>query len=67
MRKHINGLAAIIQEGMNGDPLDGSLYLFQGKTKRILKALYGDRNGFCLWQKRPEKDFFPWLYNGEEA
>ena len=32
MRKQINGLAAIVQEGMGGDPLDGSLYLFLGKT-----------------------------------
>jgi transposase len=67
MRKQINGLAAIVQEGMREDPLNGSLYLFQGKTKRILKALYWDRNGFCLWQKRLEKDRFPWPGEGEEA
>ena len=65
MRKQINGLAAIVQEGMGCDPLDGSLYLFLGKTKRVLKAVYWDRNGFCLWQKRLERDRFPWPGTGE--
>jgi transposase len=65
MRKQINGLAAIVQEGMGGDPLDGSLYLFLGKSRRVLKAVYWDRNGFCLWQKRLERDRFPWPGAGE--
>lgn len=67
MRKQINGLAAIVQEGMRDDPLDGSLYLFLGKTKRVLKAIYWDRNGFCLWQKRLERDRFPWPGDGEAS
>lgn len=60
MRKQINGLAALVQELMNLDPLDGSLYLFAGMGGRRLKILYWDRNGFCLWQKRLYKDVFPW-------
>jgi len=60
MRKQINGLAAIIQESLGRDPLDGSLYMFLGKDKKRLKAIYWDRNGFCMWQKRLERDRFPW-------
>jgi transposase len=60
MRKQINGLAAIIADSLNLDPLDGSLYLFLGKDKRRLKVLYWERNGFCMWQKRLERDRFPW-------
>ena len=60
MRKQINGLAALVRDGLGHDPLDGSLYLFAGKGRDRLKILYWDRNGFCLWQKRLEEDRFPW-------
>ena len=60
MRKAINGLAVLVDEQMQGDPLNGNLYLFCNKQRRNLKALYWDRNGFCLWQKKLEKHRFPW-------
>ena len=59
MRKQIDGLAALIRDGMGGNPLDGSLYLFCGMGGRRLKVLHWDRNGFCLWMKRLEEDRFP--------
>jgi len=60
LRKQINGLAVLVSEGMGEDPLSGSLFLFTNKQRRLLKVLYWDRNGFCLWQKRLEKDRYPW-------
>ncbi len=60
MRKAINGLSVIAQQEMDLNPLSGSLFLFCNRTRKILKALYWDRNGFCLWQKRLEKHKFPW-------
>lgn len=60
MRKQINGLAALVQEQRPAGPFDGSYFLFCGKTHRVVKILYWDRNGFCLWQKRLERDSFPW-------
>ena len=60
MRKQIDGLAALVRDALGCDPLDGSLYLFCGMGGRRLKALYWDRNGFCLWMKRLEEDRFPW-------
>ena len=67
MRKQINGLAMIVTEAMEKDPLSGSLFLFCNRERRILKALYWDRNGFCLWQKRLERDRFPWPASEEAA
>ena len=32
-----------------------------------IKPLYGERNGFVLWQKRLEKDHFPWPREGTDA
>ena len=31
-----------------------------------MKLLYWERNGFVLWQKRLEKDRFPWPRDEEE-
>jgi transposase len=67
MRKQINGLSIIVAEQLEMDPLDGSLFLFCNKQRRILKVIYWDRNGFCLWLKRLEKDKFPWPMKATEA
>ena len=67
MRKQINGLSIIVSEELAMDPLDGSLFLFCNKHKRILKIIYWDRNGFCLWLKKLEKDKFPWPAKLAEA
>jgi transposase len=67
LRKAINGLSMIVAEQMSGDPLSGNLFLFCNRDRRILKCLYWDRNGFCLWQKRLERDRFPWPKSDEAA
>lgn len=67
MRKQINGLATIAGEQMEQDPLSGALFLFCNRYRRIMKALYWDRNGFCLWQKKLEKHRYPWPDTEEAA
>jgi transposase len=66
MRKQINGLSAIIQELKPEGPFDGSYYVFCGKTRKSIKIVYWDKNGFCLWLKRLEQDSFPWPKAGDE-
>ena len=60
MRKAINGLSVIVSEQMQQDLFSGSLFVFCNRQQTILKILYWDKNGFCLWQKRLEKDRFKW-------
>ena len=67
MRKQINGLSIIVSEELHMDPFEGNLFLFCNKHRRILKIIYWDKNGFCLWLKRLEKDKFPWPTNQAEA
>ena len=67
MRKAINGLSVIVQEEMALDPFSHALFLFRNRNGRILKALYWDKSGFCLWQKRLEKYKFPWPATEEAA
>lgn len=59
-RKQINGLAAIVEGELQMSPFADALYVFINRARTSIKALYWDRNGFCLWQKRLEKDRFAW-------
>ncbi len=67
MRKQIKTLSVYVAEETDEDPLSGNLYIFCGKNRRLIKALYWDRNGFCLWQKRLEKDRFKWPQTSDEV
>lgn len=67
MRKRINGLSILAAEEMELDPLSGAVFLFCNRERRILKALYWDANGFCEWQKKVERDRFPWPDSEEAA
>jgi transposase len=46
MRKQINGLCAFVQEVRPKGPFDGSYYVFCRKTRRVIKIIYWDSNGF---------------------
>jgi transposase len=67
MRKAINGLSVIVSEQMQLDIFSSCLFVFCNRTETILKILYWDKNGFCLWQKRLEKDRFKWPQTSKEV
>ncbi len=67
MQKQIQALAVYVSDEIKRNPLSGNLYVFCGKNRKLLKVLYWDRNGFCLWQKRLEKDRFPWPRDEDEV
>ena len=60
MRKAINGLSILVEDQLQQDPFSGYLFAFCNRRRNMVKILYWDRNGFCLWQKRLEKHFFSW-------
>jgi transposase len=60
MRKQMQSLAVYVAEHLQRDVLSGDLFLFCGRNRKLLKVLYWDKTGFCLWQKRLEKATFPW-------
>jgi hypothetical protein len=58
------------RDGPGGDGVGSvfrKLYLLCNQSRKLLKALCWDRNGFCLWQKRLERDHFPWPKSEERA
>ena len=60
MSKAINGLSALVEQEGVGELFSPSLFVFTGRRRDSIKILYFDRSGFALWQKKLEKDKFPW-------
>jgi transposase len=67
MRKSMDGLSILVSEKFNLDPFSGHLFVFSNRKQNIVKILYWDRNGFCLWHKRLEKDYFQWPDSKEQV
>jgi transposase len=63
MRKSIDGLAAIVQQNFQLNPFQNSLFLFCGRHRNKLKALYWEGDGFVLLYKRLENGRFRWPRN----
>lgn len=66
MRKQINGLSILVEAKFELNPFSGHLFVFCNRKRNLVKILYWDRNGFCLWQKRLEKDIFRWPESHKE-
>jgi len=66
MRKSINGLALLVEEHFRLDLFTGSLFAFCNRRRDRVKIIYWDRNGFCLWMKRLEKEAFRWPESEQE-
>lgn len=67
MRKAIDGLSILVADRLSFDPLSGAYFAFCNRGRNIIKLLYWDRNGFCLWQKRLERDRFRWPESASEV
>ena len=67
MRKSINGLSILVEDQLNLDPFSGHLFAFCNRKRNMVKILYWDHNGFCLWHKRLEQDRFQWPESRQEV
>ena len=60
MRKGFNGLAALAQDILKQEPFSGHLFVFRGRWGDLLKVIWFDGQGACLFSKRLEKGRFVW-------
>lgn len=65
MRKSIDGLASIVKQTFQLNPFQKSLFLFCGRRRDRLKALYWEEDGFILLYKRLENGRFQWPMSEE--
>ena len=65
--KGFNGLAIRIQEVLKRDPHCGHLFVFRGKRGDLIKLLWHDGQGMCLFAKRLERGRFIWPSTSGDA
>src|SRR3979490_1931977 len=60
MRKGMQGLALLVQEGLGRDPFAGDVFVFRGGAGSLIKALWHDGIGLSLYAKRLDRGRFVW-------
>lgn len=60
MRRGFTGLSATVQSTLEQNPLGGAVYIFRGRRGDLIKILWHDGDGLCLFQKRLDRGRFTW-------
>ncbi len=67
LRRGIDGLAELVRQQFRLDPFSNTLFLFCGRKRDRIKALYWEGNGFLLLYKRLERGVYQWPRSESEA
>ncbi len=67
MRKGLDGLAMLVQGVLEQDPFSGHLFAFRGRKANLIKIVFWDGTGLCLFTMRLEEGRFPWPAAGESG
>ena len=60
LRRGFTGLSAIVQLKLDQDPFGGHVFVFRGRRGDLIKVLWWDGDGLCLFAKRLERGRFIW-------
>ena len=60
MRRGFDGLSAKVQTVLEQQPFSGHVFVFRGRRGDIVKLLWWDGDGLCLFAKRLERGRFVW-------
>jgi transposase len=60
MRRGFDGLTAIVQTALEQQPFTGHVFVFRGRRGDLIKVLWYDGDGLCLFAKRLERGRFIW-------
>jgi transposase len=60
MRRGFYGLSAQVQTVLEREPYSGHVFVFRGRRGDMIKLLWFDGDGLCLFQKRLERGRFIW-------
>jgi len=60
MRRGMFGLAALVETRLAEKAYGGDVFVFRGRRGDLVKVLWADRDGLCLFAKRLERGRFIW-------
>ena len=60
MRRGFATLAAQAEQTLQQDPFNGHLFVFRGRRGDLIRIIWWDGQGACLFSKRLEKGRFVW-------
>jgi len=60
MRRGFIGLSAMVQTVLAENPFSGHVFVFRGRRGDLIKLLWFDGDGLCLFAKRLERGRFVW-------
>jgi transposase len=60
LRRGFDGLGAVVQTVLQENPFSGHVFVFRGRRGDLIKVLWWDGDGLCLFSKRLEKGRFVW-------
>ena len=66
LRRGLDGLAVMVEQLLEQDPFSGHMFVFRGRRTDMIKILFWDGTGLCLFTKRLEDGCFPWPITSEQ-
>jgi transposase len=60
LRRGFTGLSALVQSQLEQSPFSGHVFVFRGRRGDLIKLLWFDGDGLCLFSKRLERGRFIW-------
>ena len=60
LRRGFSGLSALVQNKLEQNPLSGQVFIFRGRRGDLVKLIWFDGDGLCLFAKRLERGRFVW-------
>ncbi len=60
MRKGFAGLSSLAEKVLGQDPYSVHLFVFRGRRRDLIKVIWFDDQGSCLFSKRLERGRFVW-------
>ena len=60
LRRGFTGLSGMVQSTLKENPFSGQVFVFRGRRGDLIKLLWWDGDGLCLFAKRLERGRFIW-------